>query len=816
MARMPDALSLGERPAPQPSASVARYDATTGLEDFGARVLDRVGHNVEELGHVAAKEYDHLTNVQAEAALNQLRDAQHDLTFGENGFINVRGGDAVNRPLVADYSRRLQDAASRIEQTLPNDQAKEKFRRRVGPVSVQFATEASTHQLRESRAFERSTFDGILASESQAIAARPRDENAFVNSLARIDAAHNVYSDRRGTSGEERQAEKGQFLDQIMQARTQAMVAQDPRYAITWWDANKAKIANPALRLQLDAVVKHQAEPLLVSDIVDSVLTPEQVTRLNAALSPQRGTAPADTENPESAGAQIPPAVQLQREQGRLRILDDELRTNPNDADVQREITSTRARIEQLSAGQPVAPRPAAARDTRAMLGEWVAAVEARAKAMRPDDPVFADRAITAVKTRFNTMVAAQEGVERQAQSYLLARARGIGADGTVGKPLTELKDVLATPEARAMYARLGDDGTLALDNALLLNSQKLAAIDSRASHRLANETYARMLLPEGDPRKISRPEQLTPLIGPEMLDMQMHEHLVAALERISSPDGRSDAQDIQNASAVARMMTTRSLIGGLQPELAEEAAYRWRQDFLQRYDQYRKDGKNWRDLITPGKPDYMLAPAVVATYVRDPRTVISAQADAERRRAADAAGAKLISTQEEAAAAPIGSKLMNQDGVLYVKEGANAYRRESPAAAAAPSAPAAASAAPAPRVPVLLDEGGDRGATRAERAKAAQERGAAARAATSQAVGAAAKAVASAAAALPGAVAKALTPDEGARAANAFRGLVKAGSFRLGSEPIIADALASGLLSDDEKATAQAMLEQIAAKKAR
>ena len=114
--------------------------------------------------------------------------------------------------------------------------------------------------------------------------------------------------------------------------------------------------------------------------------------------------------------------------------------------------------------------------------------------------------------------------------------------------------------------------------------------------------------------------------------------------------------------------MLTRSLIGGIQPDLAEEAAFRFSNALTDKIDAYRKEGKDPRDLLTSGKPDYMLAPNVVSSFMASPTAAVRRQADQLREKAAVDSGVVPIRNDAEYEALKPGTKYVGPDNVVRVK----------------------------------------------------------------------------------------------------------------------------------------------------
>jgi hypothetical protein len=280
---------------------------------------------------------------------------------------------------------------------------------------------------------------------------------------------------------------------------------------------------------------------------------------------------------------------------------------------------------------------PTQAHDTRAMLPTWISAAEREAERLHPGDPTFRDHLITEVKGRVATIAAAQQAVQTQAHDTLLTRLYGLDKSGDGTKPLT-MGDLLATPEATLAWSRLDGPAQAGIVHALQQNQLAAEGRPAQINARLVSDLFRRMYLPSDDPDAITQATQLTPYIA-KGLTPQGHTTLVDELKKIQNPEGRDFQTDVQHARSVGRLMLTRSLLGSISPEVAEEAAFRFSSELGAKVDEYRKAGKDPRDLITPGKPDYMLDPKKVASFLPSSKDAVRDAAAEIARTSPDAGG---------------------------------------------------------------------------------------------------------------------------------------------------------------------------------
>jgi len=131
----------------------------------------------------------------------------------------------------------------------------------------------------------------------------------------------------------------------------------------------------------------------------------------------------------------------------------------------------------------------------------------------------------------------------------------------------------------------------------------------TRPNPAVINKAFYDIHRPIGDPLKITQETQLYALYG-RGVDFAALNHLRAELK--NDPLGDS----MNTAEATAAAMITRGTIGASAPEYAQAALYRWRLDFSAAVQKAVKEGRDPRDLITPGHKDYLLSPQRIQSYV--------------------------------------------------------------------------------------------------------------------------------------------------------------------------------------------------------
>ncbi len=243
MAKLPDFTDLGQSPTPRRSTGVASYQPTSGLEDFGARVKARSGEEFGQAAAFAMKAAEEHDVLRAEDAYNKLQQRKIDLTFGDNGFARLKGGDAVNTPVLKNYGSEFEKTAGEIGAGLDNNYQRTLFTKRAANAQLQLSEDIVKHVASQSTVYAKEVYEGTVGVETKAATSNWNNPDAVALSLKRIDAAVDAYALRNGLPDVMRDALKLKDASQIHSSViTQAIATKDWEYAKTYFEANKGSI----------------------------------------------------------------------------------------------------------------------------------------------------------------------------------------------------------------------------------------------------------------------------------------------------------------------------------------------------------------------------------------------------------------------------------------------------------------------------------------------------------------------------------------------------------------------------------------------
>lgn len=272
MAKLPDATAFGERPTPQlarRTPMVATYRPTSGFEGATAEEMGQSGAEFSQAARVALEAKDQQDNLVAEDAYNRLRAKQTELTLGPDGFANLKGGDAVNRPVLKEYGGALDQAAADISGGLQNDYQRQLFSRRAAVAGMQMREDIGRHILQQNNIYSQTVYDAGLDVESKAAAARWDKPDAATVPMLNIENKINQRARFLGMTGEEGkvwvQDQRQKAESKVYASMVESALVSDPAtgpFAARELLKAHGDVINPDVRAVLQYKVNQSALPI--------------------------------------------------------------------------------------------------------------------------------------------------------------------------------------------------------------------------------------------------------------------------------------------------------------------------------------------------------------------------------------------------------------------------------------------------------------------------------------------------------------------------------------------------------------------------
>jgi len=296
-------------PQVAPASVPAAYDPglnsrllAEGAANSG-RQLQSLGRAIQGVGDVATNEAvdaQMMANqVRVDAALNQVRQAQQDLTYDpQNGYAVKKGAaaldpDPLGRSLPQQYGEQLQDTISSVSAGLGNDAQRRVFTEQANGIATQFTGNVQRHMMQEFTNFGLETQQGTikLAADSAKLNWSNPDQIApqIESAKAAVWKAGQISGEPANLTAAKIQATTSAIHTGVIDA---ALQNNNPAYALAYIEAKKGEMTADDL-LKANSIVKQ--------DVRARVATGTAMAAMNSL---QTRLAPTDADRVKAITAQ--------------------------------------------------------------------------------------------------------------------------------------------------------------------------------------------------------------------------------------------------------------------------------------------------------------------------------------------------------------------------------------------------------------------------------------------------------------------------------------------------------------------------------
>jgi hypothetical protein len=266
-------------PGPSESLPVPRASGrivTAPVDPRGAALagLGRdVGRAGDELYQAFEEESRRINKVRTEDAFTELRNAQIDLSIGEeNGFQGLKSGDAVKRPVLKEWTGKFDETAESISSGLQNEEQKSAFKLRADAARSQFSQDILQHLGRENTVYQTQVMDSTVDAERNASSMHWNSPGDVMASLERVKMAVNSYADANGLTGD---VKEGAYIKRASKVHAevigQAMNNGNPEYAELWFKTHRKEI-DADTAAAAERVMKQGGDRIRAQRAADSIM----------------------------------------------------------------------------------------------------------------------------------------------------------------------------------------------------------------------------------------------------------------------------------------------------------------------------------------------------------------------------------------------------------------------------------------------------------------------------------------------------------------------------------------------------------------
>lgn len=333
-------------------------------------------------------------------------------------------------------------------------------------------------------------------------------------------------------------------------------------------------------------------------------------------------------------------------------------RTNPNTdpkmvARSDQYVENTRA-ARQAAIGGGGGQTNVTSAQLEGLEGQIVKNAETSANVDAPNDPALRDKYVMEARRQLNVALTSARGQEYQQYTSVLDTAMSTGAQAQSDLP----RDI------QGAYDQLPPQRKEGIDAAFRHNAALARGEFMRSDPKVFNDLQQRIYLPDSDPRKITRPDQLFDAMGKGLADAG-RKKLESEIKDAQNPEGNLFVKSVADARKTGRSMLTAKTFDGSGvadkfPDLADEAAFRFSADLDKKIEAYRKAGKDPQLLLTSGTPDYVLTPEKVQAFMPTEKEIVARKAQAAAK---PAAGLSKVTSDADFNALPPGAFFISPDG---------------------------------------------------------------------------------------------------------------------------------------------------------
>lgn len=227
------------------------------------------------------------------------------------------------------------------------------------------------------------------------------------------------------------------------------------------------------------------------------------------------------------------------------------------------------------------------------------------AETMHPDDPGFADTAVSKVEQHMSATIHGQELAYKADNDTVV---RGVNGDFTKGSRPTSIDQLRgSSPEVAAAWDRLTVNNPLAAETI----EKRILTSNAKGNYNASNPAgysaaESRLFLPRSDANAITDEAQLWPLVAEGTLTPKDRDNLAKMLGDIQDPKGKTEAQMKKNVTDIALGQIWPTKVQEYTPSEVKEKLQNARIAIQQADEEAIKAGKTAQQRYSPDSKDFV------------------------------------------------------------------------------------------------------------------------------------------------------------------------------------------------------------------
>lgn len=219
--------------APRPSRSVTDVSPTRQSPDL------LTGKVMGDLGLMMQQEAEKLDETVAMDALNKLQQKQLDLTYGDQGFTKIVGGDVVKRPITTEYADKIKAETEALAAGLSGNAARAKFQNAAAAANRGFTQKLFVHAAEQTDKYQTDTANARVTLGAEAAKA-----GDVMGGLAMAIPVVEGEVLRRGLSGDAATVFRQEALGVVHSSAIDGLIARgDPAAATLYLKTNSGAMS---------------------------------------------------------------------------------------------------------------------------------------------------------------------------------------------------------------------------------------------------------------------------------------------------------------------------------------------------------------------------------------------------------------------------------------------------------------------------------------------------------------------------------------------------------------------------------------------
>jgi len=236
------------------------------------------------------------------------------------------------------------------------------------------------------------------------------------------------------------------------------------------------------------------------------------------------------------------------------------------------------------------------------------------------------------VRSKVKNYVGTVVAAQKGVENQAVNHLMGLVAGTDGGAPPITMAELLGKPGARDALVKLDGGAVGGILNHIDANNRRAQGLAERSEPGLLQRVVTDIYA-----GKITQPQQLVPYIGDgtgKGLSVSQFDAAKRELASAQTPEGTIYGQRREKAIGEAAYVIRQNPMVMMQPTAAHDAVDNMRAAFIKKEDEYRKAGKDTNDLLDPSKPDYFFKGATIGSFLPSGKEAVAKAAEIEKAQA--------------------------------------------------------------------------------------------------------------------------------------------------------------------------------------